>query len=222
MTAAENIVRKWDHCELGTRVSESSFDLSHRGTEESLGEQIRVFGSLLVSRSSGCILSGKRKVSWPQFDRNRPRLAVTTHWCAKLLPIDFGCRTILLLSDFLLLFFFTFKQQIFFFFFTHKHVLQWITMKRYSQLSPSCILPWMHNFGVLVKPKWNFMNIKWARMALYETWARCGWQRPLHNKSSHKTSVSLKQKGVCGLNTDWALLTNDRQDKHELLNKMTE
>lgn len=45
---------------------------------------------------------------------------------------------------------------------------------------------------------------------------------PPHNQSSHKTSVSLKQKGVCGLNTDWALLTNDRQDKHELLNKMTE
>lgn len=108
------------------------------------------------------------------------------------------------------------------FFFAHKHVLQWITMKRYSQLSPSCILPWMHNFGVRVNPKWNSMNIKWARMALYETWARCGWQRPLHNQSSHKTSVSLKQKGVCGLNTDSALLTNDRQDKHELLNKMTE
>lgn len=40
MTAAENIVRKWDHCELGTRVSESSFDLSHHGTGESLREQI--------------------------------------------------------------------------------------------------------------------------------------------------------------------------------------
>lgn len=85
MTAAENIVRKWDHCELGTRVSESSFDLSHHGTEESLREQIRVLGSLLVSRSPGCILSGKRTVSWPQFGRNRPRLAATTHWSTEWL-----------------------------------------------------------------------------------------------------------------------------------------
>lgn len=55
MTAAENIVRKWDHCELGTRVSESGFDLSRHGTEESLREEIGPLGSLLVSTSSGRI-----------------------------------------------------------------------------------------------------------------------------------------------------------------------
>lgn len=57
----------------------------------------------------------------------------------------------------------------------------------------------MHDFGVLVKPKWNSMNIKWARMALYETGSErygpgvAGNNQPLH-KQSLKTSVSLKQK----------------------------
>lgn len=88
------------------------------------------------------------------------------------------------------------------FFSTHKYFLLWITMKRYSQLSLSCILPWMHDFGVLVKPKWNSMNIKWAPMALYETGSErygpgVARNNPFHNQSL-KTSVSLKQKG-CSL-----------------------
>lgn len=93
---------RWKYCQkmgsLWARdpcLGEQLWFVTSRNRRKSLRKQIRVSGSLLVSRSSGCILSGKRKVSWPQFDRNRPRLAVTTHWCTKLLPIGFGCRIVL-------------------------------------------------------------------------------------------------------------------------------
>lgn len=131
-----------------------------------------------------------------------------------------SCQAVLAFN--LTLLFVILKRQIFFLL---RHFLLRIAMKRYSQLSLSCSLLWMHDFGVLVKPKWNSVNIKWAWMASYETGSeRNGpgsWQQTLHSQVS-KLQHHWNKKGVFSLNTDWAQLTNDRQDKHELLNKMTE